>query len=369
MTLGGEVSAAMGSDDPGFFNYTDYEDSVLRLVRLDLTAAIRAGDHVAFLGELRSQNGAAPDAYAFYVRLRPWMARRIELQIGRVPPVFGAFTRRSYAADNPLIGYPLAYQYLTSLRADAVPAGADELLQMRGRGWLSSYSIGGVGPAPGVPLVSAFRWDTGVQASVATDMVDVAVAVTVGTLANPVLPDDNSGRQVAGRVAVRPLPGLVLGASGARGPFVSDGAARLATGQGTPPAFDQTAWGADLEYSRGHYLVRTEAVYSRWRLPMAQPGAAAIDAPLSALAAWVEGRYKIRPGLYVAARADHLGFSSLTGSLQTREWDAPVTRVEAGVGYSVRRNLLVKLSAQAVDRDGGRVRRARLAAAQAVWWF
>ena len=54
-----------------------------------------------------------------------------------MPPTFGAFARRTYATDNPLIGYPLAYQYLTSLRPDALPANADELLRMRGRGWLS----------------------------------------------------------------------------------------------------------------------------------------------------------------------------------------------------------------------------------------
>src|SRR5437660_527842 len=60
-----------------------------------------------------------------------------DIQLGRVPPTFGAFPRRAYSTDNPFIGYPLAYQYLTSLRADALPANADELLQMRARGWLS----------------------------------------------------------------------------------------------------------------------------------------------------------------------------------------------------------------------------------------
>ena len=90
-------------------------------------------------------------------------ARAFDIQAGRVPPTFGAFARRIYASDNPLIGYPLAYQYLTSLRADALPVNADELLAMRGRGWLSSYSIGNPMPANGLPLASGFRWDTGVQ--------------------------------------------------------------------------------------------------------------------------------------------------------------------------------------------------------------
>ena len=134
LTVGGSLSATMGSDDPGFFNYTDYEDSTLRMLRLDLTASLRAGSHVSLLGEVRSQNAGAPEAYALYLRIRPWTKRRFDLQIGRVPPTFGAFPRRSYEAENPLIGDPLAYQYLTSLRPDAVPASADELLQMRGRG-------------------------------------------------------------------------------------------------------------------------------------------------------------------------------------------------------------------------------------------
>jgi len=39
VTVGGDVSATVGSPDPGFFNYTDYEHSALRLVRIDVAAA------------------------------------------------------------------------------------------------------------------------------------------------------------------------------------------------------------------------------------------------------------------------------------------------------------------------------------------
>ncbi len=237
LTVGGSLSATMGSDDPGFFNYTDYEDSTLRMLRLDLTASLRAGSHVSLLGEVRSQNAGAPEAYALYLRIRPWTKRRFDLQIGRVPPTFGAFPRRSYEAENPLIGYPLAYQYLTSLRPDAVPASADELLQMRGRGWLASYSVGNVTPAAGVPLATAFRWDTGVQAHTANDFVDLTAAVTTGTLSNPLFRDDNTGRQVAGRVALHPIAGLIVGASAAHGSFVSQQAAQAAVGGEQDGAF------------------------------------------------------------------------------------------------------------------------------------
>ncbi len=368
LTVGADISATFGSEDPGFFNYTDYEDSELRMLRVDVSAAVRAGSHLSVLGEVRSQNGGRPRAYALYVRVRPWARKPFDIQIGRIPPTFGAFPRRSYESENPLIGYPLAYQYLTSIRADAVPASADELLQMRGRGWLVTYSGSVAGPqsAPGVPLISASRWDTGVQAHVANDLVDLTASITAGTLSNPLFSDDNNGRQVAGRVAVHPIAGLVVGASAAHGPFVSNAVPAASGGEGDR-AFAQTAWGGDVEYSRDYYLVRLETVFSQWTLPSIQPPL--IDAPLRALATSVEGRYKLRPGLYVAARLDHLGFSRIAGSAGLNTWDAPVTRFETGGGYSLQRNLLLKLAAQFDARDGGRTRKAQLFAAQLVFWF
>src|ERR1700730_14679294 len=164
VTVGGDVSASFGSKDPGFFNYTDYEHSALRLLRIDLSAAAKAGPHFSLLGEVRTENLDSVQAYALYARIRPWTRRDFDIQVGRIPPTFGAFARRTYANDNPLIGYPLAYQYLTSLRADPLPASADELLQKRSQGWKLKYSVG---PAPadrGVPPGSAVPGEAAVHA-------------------------------------------------------------------------------------------------------------------------------------------------------------------------------------------------------------
>jgi hypothetical protein len=367
VTIGGDVSVSYGSEDLGFFNYTDYEHSAFRLFHADLTTSIGMGGHFSVLGELSTENGDHPEAYALYLRIRPWIDRPFDIQAGRVPPTFGAFGRHVYSTDNPLIGFPLAYQYLTSLRADALPLNANELLSMRGRGWLSQFSLGDRNPAEGLPLVSAFRWDTGVQLHAASAVVDLTAAVTAGTLSNPLVRDDNSGRQIAGRVSVHPFAGLVLGTSAARGPFVSSTAARGAVGDGHDGAFTQTAFGGDIEYSHAYYLVRAEAVFSEWKVPSV--GAPVIDTPLRALATYVEGRYKIRPGLYVAARADHLGFNEVTGSVGPQTWEAPVTRFEVGAGYSIQRNLVLKVSCQRNTRDGGRVTRSTLGAVQLLFWF
>src|SRR6266851_9068950 len=329
VTIGGDVSASFGSDDPGFFDYTDYEHSALRLLRIDVSGSVKAGPHFTLLGEIRTENFGEVRPYALYLRIRPWTARDFDIQVGRVPPTFGGFARRTYPNDNPLIGYPLAYQYLTTLRPDALPASADELLRKRSLGWLVRYSLGSPTPAPGVPLVTAFKWDTGVQAHATKGIVSATASVTTGTISNPLFNDDNDGRQVAGRVELRPIAGLILGASAARGPFVAQSATRAALGEAHTDDLTQTAWGGDVEYSRDYYLLRWETIVSAWRLPVAAtpPRQLPLDGPLSAVSTSVEGRYKLLPGLYVAARFDHLGFSEITGATAgTLPWDAPVTR-------------------------------------------
>src|SRR5688572_4438160 len=225
VTVSGEATATLGArDDIAFFNYTDYEHNALRMFRVSLSGMWRPASRLAFLTELRSEDVQRVIPYALYVRVRPWAGRAFDIQAGRIPPVFGAFGRRSYgASENPLIGYPLAYQYLTSLRPNAVPATADDLLDMRARGWQASYPIGSADEAPGVPLVSAYRWDTGVQAHGVVGRLDASLAVTIGTLSNPRVDDDNRGRQVSGRIGWKPVPGLSLGASAARGEFLTRG--------------------------------------------------------------------------------------------------------------------------------------------------
>ena len=384
VTVGGDVSATFScatpidascGDDAGFFNYTDYAHSALRLFRVDVSAAVKAGPHFTVLSQVRSENLDTAEPYALYLRVRPWSSKDFDIQVGLVPPTFGAFLRHSYANDNPLIGYPLAYQYLTTLRPDALPASADELLKKRSTGWLVKYSVGDSTAQAGVPLVTAFSWDTGVQAHGTVGIVSATAAITTGTISHPLFKEDNDGRQLATRVELRPVMGLVVGTSFAHGAFVSQSAARAAVGsEANDQSYAQTAWGGDLEYSHGYYLLRAETIVSSWRLPTATPPAAQvpIQDALTSFSTSVEGRYKLRPRLYVAARFDRLTFSDLAGADGiSQPWDAPVRRIEVGTGYSLQRNLVLKLSYQHNTRDGGNFlpRVGKFAAAQLVYWF
>ena len=364
VVIGGEFTATIGPEDPGFFNYTDYEYSALRNLRLGVTTEVRAHPRLQFLSEIRIDRGDAFEALSLYARIRPWLSKRIDIQIGRVPPTFGAFGRGGYSNDNILIGYPIGYQYLTSLRTDAMPATVPELWRMRGRGWESSFGLGNTTPEPGLPLVNAFRWDTGIQIHGLQGAIEWTGSVTTGSLSNPRIDDHNDGVQLAGRVVAHATPGLMFGVSASRGAFMNRALQSSLTEGADIDDAVQRALGVDAEYSRGRFLTRGEVLWSQWTLPLPFPGG-----PLRAASVRGEARYRIAPGVHVAGRAEQLTFNKLTSGAVTQRWEAPVTRVEIGGGWSIVRNLMLKGSWQRNLRDAGRVRHDSLGAGQIVYWF
>jgi hypothetical protein len=367
LTLGGEIAASIAPEDPAFFDDTGYDSNPLRRASLTLSASLGLGRPAALLVEARTDNLEKPSLYALYLRLKPWKDRSFDAQIGLVPPVFGAFGRRPYGSGNPLVGYPLAYQYLTTIRTDAVPASADDLLRARGFGWLVKYPVGNPSPGPGLPMVDGQRWDTGVEVRVGREPVQLAAAVTQGSLSYPRVRDDNDGKQVSARLQGTPRPGLVLGLSAAAGQYSDRSlASALPAAQAGRPR-RQRATGFDLEYSRGHVVFRAEGIWTAWDLP-------AIDAPriedsVTARALSLEAVWRVAPGLDLAARFDRLVFGEIQGTARRDSWDAPVRRVESGLVYALTRNLRFKAGYQHNWRGAGPPGRRGFPAAQLLWRF
>jgi hypothetical protein len=406
LVVSGEVTLTTGLQDEGYFNAIDYSHDAFNLLTMSGSADFRIHDRVSVLGEvvdeigLRAREFGTSDrhvirAYALYVRVQPIAEHPFYVQAGRIPPVFGAFARQEYGSGNPLIGLPLAYHYPTVVRPDVVPPSVGEMVANRGEGWWVRYPRLSLQGEQGVPLTSARRWDTGVQVRWGDGPVDVAVALTNGSLSKPLTVDDNGGKQVSARVGWRPSAALSLGASLAKGEFVSDEARGALPVSTQNRGYRQDALGIDAEVSGGHVVLRGEVVASRWFTPF-------VDGEptrrLGAMAGWIEGRVKLSPRWSVAARAERLGFSNFQSGIETPEnpagmapygmdggstgsptsdastgpdlsWDAPVTRIEAGVGYLLQRNVKLKAAYQYDWRDGGRVRREGHFAVQALYWF
>ena len=114
-------------------------------------------------------------------------------------------------------------------------------------------------------------------------------------------------------------------------------------------------------------MVRGETILSRRTVPaFSQPYLAD---PLQTAWVGVEGRYKLFPGAYLAARLERLWFGTIMGTTHPDTWDADVTRLEAGGGYSFARNVTGKLSYQYNRRDSRWYPRQHLVSAQVVLWF
>ena len=355
---GGEVTGNISPVDHGYFNELEYQRNLLRLVRVNFALEFRATDQVAILTEIRSDNFDVPEPYALYVRLRPWRDRAFDIQVGRIPPVFGAFARRRYDIGNPLIGYPLTYQYPNTTRPDSAPTELSQVLLQRGGGAKVRYPIGGRELMVGLPMVNPLRWDTGVQVMLGHDPIELGVAVTQGTISNPRVRDDNSGKQLAARLGLRPAFGWVLGVSGARGEYVTDDVTSITGDTGY-----QTAFGFDLEFSRNYFVLRAETIWSQWDAPTLETGA------LGGLGFYIEASYKISPGFYVAARVDRISFDHVDSADGAITWDSSISRIEVGAGYYFHRQLLAKVSYQYNERDAGRLTTRGIPAVQLLFWF
>ena len=106
MTIGGDATLTAGTSDPGYFNFTDYDRSALRLVRFDVVAALRANSHLSCVAELRAEGDSSwghwnAGTYAAYVRVQPWTTRAFEVQAGRIPTAFGGFSTAALRQREP----------------------------------------------------------------------------------------------------------------------------------------------------------------------------------------------------------------------------------------------------------------------------
>ena len=369
LRLGGEVSGTIAPEDEGFFNYNDYETSTLRLFRIDLMAEARLLPSLSLLFDGRMDNLSEPRVYALYLRLRPWRGRDFDVQAGVVPPVFGSFPRRRYALDNPLPSLPLAYQYLTTIREDALPANAEEIVAQRGRGWLVRYPIGntaaGPGPAagergalgrgrPGAARAcgrSRWRWPSRRGRS--------------ATRSSRTRTAASSSRPASrGRPCRRSSPACPRRAA-------TSSPTRRAPRCPSPPRRASTGSRRSASTSSGRpgtWSCAARPSSAAGGCPRSTP--TRIEDPLDALGDVRRGALQAvaRRLRRLAPRAADDGGARERASAPLG-WDAPVTRVELGAGWSVRRHVLLKASWQHNWRDGGRVRENDLVAAQVLLWY
>ena len=220
---------------------------------------------------------------------------RLLVEGGRIVTPIGDFARRYLPQSNPLVGAPSDY----SVR---YPEG------VRVAGWMG-------------------RWDA---------MVAVVDRPLGADWYSP-----EAGRSFRPMIGagVTPTTGLRLGAFATRGAYLGPSVVASLDPGTSWSAYDQSLYGFEMQFSRGHFELHGEFARSSYEVP-------SIVEKARGKAYFVEPRYAFTPRLYGALRLEENEYPYIMPIYGTT-WiasDATVGDAEAGVGYRISRDLLVKVS-------------------------
>jgi hypothetical protein len=154
-------------------------------------------------------------------------------------------------------------------------------------------------------------------------MIEWTGSVTAGSLSDPRFRDNNAGRQLAGRAVDAADRGHGVWRVGIARRVARRDARNRSRRHRSRAARSRRIW-RRRGFSAGPFLVRGEAIRAEWQMP--QFGTLNLSEPLIAISSLIEGRYKIKPGLYVAMRGDRLDFSKVRGTVGPVEWEAQTWR-------------------------------------------
>lgn len=323
-------------------------------------AEARIDSRLSVFSEVQTIRGLNFGLYALSAVYRITETGILQVEVGKFLAPFGTFLVRRWASENPLIDYPLLYNYRTAISASQLPHTRASLLSVRGNGHDLHYPASGVlakrfgtlgtqsahlpRPNWGLKVISRDVYLTGIQVFGSSDRLFYAVAVTNGALSNPVDINNSNGVQIIARLRITPITGLDLGSSFSSAPYLDEGAvgSELAAAGVDAGQFRQWVWGADVSYSRGHAILFAELAFNRWETPF-------LSADLDLLGGYIEAKYTLTPRFFVAGRWSRMVFSEISDPMDvdtdgrfSEPWDYDVRQIELGVGYRLARNALLK---------------------------
>ena len=220
---------------------------------------------------------------------------RVTVEAGRILTPIGDFPRRYLSTDNPLIGIP------------------------------SDYSV---------------EYPDGMAIAAWAGLADFKVAVVDEPLyADWYAPEPGQAFRPMLGAGVTPIVGLRFGTFATQGPYLAPEADAALTPGAAWQDYDQSVYGAEVQFSRGHFELHGQFARSAYEVPGFAERA-------YGKAYWVEPRYTFTPRLFAAARVGQNDYPYIAPIYGTT-WIASSSRVadiEVGVGYRVLPDLLVKAS-------------------------
>ena len=325
--------------------------------RFRLFTDIFAGQYVYALVELRADRGEAPahgDVEArlqqVFVRVTP--VEKVQLQAGRFALPFGSYAERHHTVDDAFIRPPLAYDYRTLVSPTVVPAALS--------GFLDWKNDAQARRAHGAPAVWNVPYPWGAMLSSSPGRLALRTAVTSAAPSSS--PEEWHRLRAPSYVlgaSIQVVPELRLGLAWNRGPYLADseeGVLPLGTAR---EDYVQEIWNAEAVFRRGRTTLRAELFLDRWEVPN-------LDHDPRDVSWYVESRYNVTAGLFVATRWNETRFNRLPLNGSAEAWDHDVRRLQMGAGYRFVQNAGVRAE-YVVNRTRPVDPRDDLFAVQ--WWW
>lgn len=342
------VAATRG--DAFALNALNRGDTQFDTYRMRLFAEGPVAEQLDVFAQLMLQEDLGVTVYGAYAMWTPVADRDLHVIGGKIPWRIGTYAERTYAQKNPLIGTPLLYHYHTALRSDRLVPGPEALADAAGTGQYGPvYDASGRGYR-GMPIIYDRCWDAGVMATGSLRPVEFSAGFVNGApgASNPGN-DRNNGRSWLGRFGLQPWPGVRVGASYSRGPWMPDAFQPQLPAGRTVNGYAQTVVMADAEWLFSTVELRGEGAWNEWETPTA--------GDVDVRGGYLEAKLGLPSGAFAAARWGVLKFGDVIDSTgAARPWDHDVARIETGLGYRIQRGAILKAVYQqtrflrAVDR-------------------
>jgi hypothetical protein len=302
------------------------------LWRLDVLADAYIAENVTAYINVRSHQDQVINIDYLAIRIADISPIGFNVQAGKFDMPFGNLYSRRFPADNFLFDLPLLYQYKTVVMSDYLYRDTEHMVSYRGRG--------GSGALPSsLAILDHGIYGTGILLFGSVGIFDYFAALMNGTVSNTgsyrngVNVNKDLGKLI--RIGVTPFLGFTVGGAFNWGGYLSDAIEEsLPEGRSTED-YKQYTGSIDVEYSRGHIQIFSQAVHHRWDYP-------GVNRALTAFGYYAEARYTIRPRWYAAARINQLFFSTVPVGTSEQRWDHDVAQIEGGLGFAIDRNTLVK---------------------------
>ncbi len=333
--ISGEIKHTIwaGGEIPAGF--LEFDDDVLFAPSLSLDFDFHPTPYLYFHSTFRVDRGFDPGTeldgdYRFdtlFLNYRPLGDNRLNFQVGKFATVVGNWTNQY--EDNPFLLAPLPYSSIIGVSPQNIEAISPQNIENRANG-----------SAPSI-YTDKLKWSSiiwgpayanGIAAFGTIGKWDYALEIKNTSLGS--LPEewefgegDFNTPSYAGRIGYQPDAAWAFGASLSHGPFLDADAFDQLNPDFDRGDFNQNLVGLDARWAHGKWEVSGESFFSKYDRT---------GEDLQAFNYYVQSRYKIIPGVWLAARYGQTFTNNVAApSGGDVPWSADVQRAELAAGWRI----------------------------------